>query len=52
MKHPDPKQHLRISLVKSVFRIGAGIALISGSLFLGGGLIIAAEMLGILEELV
>ena len=52
MKHPDPKLHLRISLIKSALRIGAGIVLIFGYLFLAGVLIIAAEMLGILEELV
>ena len=48
---PDPKLHLYISLVKSVIRIAAGIALIMGSLFWAGILLIAAEALGIAEEL-
>lgn len=52
MKHPDPKLHLRISLIKSALRIGAGIVLIFGSLSPAGGLLIFAELLGIAEELV
>jgi len=53
MKHPDPALHLRISLIKSVFRIAAGIALmLFSSLVIGGALIIIAESLGIIEELV
>ena len=52
MKHPDPKKHLYISLVKSAIRIGAGVALILGfPIWCGAGLI-AAETLGIVEELV
>lgn len=52
MTHPDPKKHLYISLVKSVIRIGAGVALILGfPLWCGVG-IVAAEALGIVEELV
>ena len=39
------------SLVKSAIRIGAGIALIMGSLVWAGALLIAAEVLGIVEEL-
>jgi hypothetical protein len=49
---PDPKKHLYISLAKSVIRIGAGVALILGfPLWCGVG-IVAAEVLGIAEELV
>jgi len=56
MKHPDPKLHLRISLVKSLIRIACGVALISagaGTLITAAGvLLILAEALGIVEELV
>lgn len=52
MKHPDPRKHLIISMVKSVLRIAAGGFLIYGSLLAAGALLIAAEALGILEELV
>jgi hypothetical protein len=52
MKHPDPKQHLQISLAKSGIRILAGMVLILGNPALCGGLIIAAEILGVWEELV
>jgi hypothetical protein len=50
-KPPNPKIHLYISLVKSVLRIVAGCAIISSSLAFGGGLLVLAEVLGILEEL-
>jgi hypothetical protein len=49
---PDPKLHLYISLVKSAIRIGAGLALCFGMLVLAGVLLIAAEALGIAEEMV
>lgn len=52
MKHPDPKLHLQLSLVKSIFRVLAGGALILGSLTYCGVLIIVAELIGIAEELV
>jgi hypothetical protein len=45
------KGHFYVSLVKSGFRI-AGAALIMGSLVVCGALIILAEILGIVEELV
>lgn len=49
----DPsKGHFYISLVKSGFRLGAGIALIRGQLITAGALLIIAELLGIAEELV
>jgi hypothetical protein len=50
-KQPDPQIHLAISLIKSFIRIAAGIALIKIGIILPGGLLIAAEVLGILEEL-
>jgi hypothetical protein len=47
------KGHFYVSLAKSFIRIGAGIALIwPESILLAGFLLIVAEMLGILEELV
>lgn len=46
------KGHFYVSLVKSGFRIGAGIALIRGQLITAGALFILAEVLGIVEELV
>ena len=45
------KAHFYISLVKSGIRIGAGILFIRGSIVGGGALLIAAEILGIAEEL-
>lgn len=44
--------HFYVSLVKSILRIGAGSAIILGQLEVGGFLLILAEFLGILEELV
>ena len=49
----DPsKGHFYISLVKSFIRIAAGVALCIYGLPIVGGLLIAAEVLGIAEELV
>jgi len=50
----DPsKGHFYVSLVKSAVRVAAGIALIwPQNIILAGALIIAAEILGIAEELV
>tara|TARA_Y100000389_G_scaffold143628_1_gene141907 strand:+ start:1205 stop:1366 length:162 start_codon:yes stop_codon:yes gene_type:complete len=45
------KKHFYISMVKSAVRIMAGVALIVGNLVLTGVLLIAAEVLGVLEEL-
>lgn len=45
--------HFYVSMVKSATRIAAGIALIwPQSLILAGAFLIAAEVLGIVEELV
>ena len=46
------KGHFYVSLVKSALRVAAGIALIMGAFVVTGGLLIAAEILGIVEELV
>lgn len=46
------KGHFYVSLVKSCLRVGAGTALIFGDLVITGALLIAAEALGVLEELV
>ena len=46
------KGHFYVSLLKSALRIVAGIALIYGFIFEAGCFLIAAEALGILEELV
>jgi len=44
--------HFYVSLIKSVLRIGAGASLIIMGLDEAGWLLIAAECLGILEEIV
>ena len=49
---PDPTKHKYISFIKSGFRIIAGIALICGSVVAAGALLIFAELLGIVEEMV
>ena len=46
------KGHFYVSIVKSVVRIAAGIALITGAFVVTGALLILAETLGIVEELV
>ena len=51
-KHPDPVKHKYISFAKSGVRIAAGAALCLGSLWYAGGLLILAEVLGIVEEMV
>lgn len=49
---PDPTKHKYISFVKSGFRILAGISLCFGEIIIAGVLLIVAEALGILEEIV
>jgi hypothetical protein len=46
------KGHFYVSLAKSALRILAGIFLINGNLLIAGSLLILAEGLGIVEELV
>jgi hypothetical protein len=45
------RKHFYVSLAKSAVRIVAGMFLISGNLVIAGLLLIAAEGLGIVEEL-
>jgi hypothetical protein len=44
--------HFIVSMVKSIIRVAAGVFLITGDLVMAGGLLIAAELLGVLEEMV
>ena len=44
--------HFTVSLAKSVLRIGAGTALMFSMFITAGLLLIVAEVLGILEEVV
>lgn len=46
------KGHFYVSLVKSALRIVAGSSLLLGNFFAAGALLILAEVLGIVEELV
>ena len=52
MKHPDPWRHRTVSFAKSGVRILAGVFLCVNMLVSAGVLLILAELLGILEELV
>ena len=52
LQYPDAKKHLYVSITKSVLRIGAGLVLFFGLFIWAGVLLIAAEVLGIVEELV
>jgi len=52
MEHPDPKSHLKWSLLKSSLRILAGAVLIGQYVIVAGVLLIVAEILGIVEEVV
>jgi hypothetical protein len=52
VKHPDARWHLRVSVAKSLVRIVAGSVLCMGEFFLAGSLLVLAELLGIIEELV
>jgi hypothetical protein len=46
------KGHFYVSIIKSIVRIGAGGCLVQGNLFFAGALLIFAEILGIVEEIV
>lgn len=52
MKQPDPKLHQQISFIKSGARVIAGALLINQRFVAAGLMIILAEVLGIIEELV
>ena len=49
---PDPVKHKYVSFIKSGFRILAGASLFFGEFAVAGGLLVVAELLGILEEMV
>jgi hypothetical protein len=51
VKESKTNWHFRISIIKSVLRICAGVYLILGEVIPAGSLLIAAELLGIIEEL-
>lgn len=49
----DPgKGHFYVSLIKSIIRIAAGTFLVFGNLLVAGILLVLAELLGIVEEIV
>ena len=50
-KESNSSTHFWISLVKSGFRVGAGITLCYGNLLSAGSLLIIAEILGVAEEI-
>jgi hypothetical protein len=52
MKGTDMKGHLYVSLLKSVMRICAGVALFNMSFTFAAAFFILAEVLGITEEFV
>ena len=51
MKYPNPKAHQTISFIKSIIRV-TGYLLVIVNLPLAAVVLIASELLGILEELV
>jgi hypothetical protein len=51
VKESKTNWHFRISIVKSILRIVAGIALCNGLLIPSGAFFVVAEVLGIIEEL-
>ena len=50
-KESKSNWHFKISIAKSILRIGAGGALVQHFFIAAGALFILAEILGILEEL-
>lgn len=50
-KESKTNWHFRISIAKSIVRVLAGITLLNGQYVFAGGLLIIAEVLGIVEEL-
>ena len=50
-KESKTNWHFRVSLLKSVLRIMAGIALMNEYVITAGSFLIVAEILGIVEEL-
>ena len=51
MKYPDADKHFWASMTKSVIRVG-GYCLIFINIELAAGVLIASEIIGIIEELV
>jgi len=51
MKHPDPKTHLQLSLLKSFLRL-LGYGWLLSDIPIAVVLLVASELVGILEELV
>jgi uncharacterized membrane protein YphA (DoxX/SURF4 family) len=51
VKESKTNWHFRISIIKSILRIIAGIALVNGLLVPAGSFFVVAEILGIIEEL-
>jgi hypothetical protein len=49
---PDPMLHRNISFVKSIMRVVAGALLINNRVVAAGVMIILAEILGVVEEVV
>ncbi len=49
---PDAQRHFYVSLLKSVLRICAGFTLMASMFIITGLLLIVAEILGVIEELV
>lgn len=50
-REDDDTFHFRVSIAKSVARIAAGVTLMFGWVVLAGLALIAAEVLGVVEEL-
>jgi hypothetical protein len=51
MKYPDANKHFWASMTKSVIRVG-GYCLIFIDIEVAAGVLIASEVIGVLEELV
>jgi hypothetical protein len=51
-RSPDPIKHKYVSFAKSGVRIAAGVALCFSMLWYAGALLILAEVLGVVEEMV
>lgn len=49
---PNPEWHFRLSILKSLLRIFAGMALVKGSIQACGVLLVIAELVGVAEEIV
>ena len=50
-KIPDPRQHFVFSMMKSIIRM-MGFAMLPFNILYGSALLFAAEILGIVEEVV